>query len=556
MIPEGFLMAASYLKRLREESTQFFSNLSLPQKIGLGAFSVVAVGGLLSLVLWAQQPQWSTLYAELGNKDAGAMVDLLKEKHITYQLRNQPQGTQILVPAQTVHDLRLEMAAKDLPKEGGVVGFELFDKDTMGITNNLFDLNYQRALSGELARTIMQMDGVERARVHLAIPKKQLFTQLEEPATASVTLKLKSDNPLNAEQIKGISKLVANSVSGLAQKNVSVTDTQGHLLFDSEMFDSENGSEVTRVNTQRLEYQRTLEKRIRSDVEKMLVQVVGDGNVTVQAKAELNFDKEESVSKDFSPTTGTSPKTVQSLRSEKESQESGQGTQTSPGGVPGVTSNIPSYQETNSDQNSNYSRKEVVRNFEVPEVETKVVKSPGQLRRLTLSVAINSLAPALNSSPAGLPADDPILKNLRDLAVAAAGINIARGDSIAIHAMPFDDSNLRNEQAAMDQAANRELWKNILTTGVVALSVLALLILVYWAFGRRRVPREGELVAENAHLFLQKKSHLELEEPPELAGLTEATARRAQAVKGLTQMAHEDPARMARLLRAWMSEGS
>lgn len=139
-------MAASYFQRLREESTKFVTQLSLTQKLGLGGLSVAVVGGLIGLVLWAQQPQWTTLYAELGSKDAGAMVELLKEKTVQYQLRSQAQGTQILVPSQAVHDLRLEMAAKDLPKEGGVVGFELFDKDTMGITNNLFDLNYQRAL--------------------------------------------------------------------------------------------------------------------------------------------------------------------------------------------------------------------------------------------------------------------------------------------------------------------------------------------------------------------------------------------------------------------------
>lgn len=219
-----------------------------------------------------------------------------------------------------------------------------------------------------------------------------------------------------------------------------------------------------------------------------------------------------------------------------------------------MTSNIPTYQENQGDQNNSFSRKEVLRNFEVPEVQTKVVKSPGELRRLTLSVAINSLSPALNTSVAGLSPDDPIVKNLRELAVAAAGINVERGDTIAIHAVPFDDSSQRNEQAAMDQAANRELWKNLLTTGVVGLSILALLIVVYWAFGRRRRPVEGELVDEKVWLAARAISWLWMNR--ELAGLSEATARRAQAVRGLTQMAHEDPVRMARLLRAWMSEGN
>lgn len=543
-------MAASYFQRLRNETWKFLKDLSLSQKLGLGLIVLVSLTALVALVLWAQQPQWTTLYAELGHKDAALMVDYLKEKQVNYQLRSQPQGVQILVPAQQVHELRLEMAAQDLPKEGGVVGFELFDKDTMGFTNNLFDLNYQRALAGELARTIMQMEGVERARVHLAIPKKQLFSQLDDPPSASVTLRLKPDTSLSLEQVRAISKLVANGVPGLQEEQVTVTDTQGNLLFDREMLDPESGKGLTQVNTQRLEFQRTLEKRIRQDVEKMLVQVVGAGNVTVQVKAELDFDKQETLSKNYTATTGNNG--VAAVRSEKESSESGQGTQTAPGGVPGVTSNIPTYQEASTESDSSFTRKEVVRNFEVPEVQTKVIKSPGQIRRLTLSVAINSLAPALNSPSGAIRPDDPMLRNLRELAIAAAGINLERGDTIAVHALPFDDSDIRNEQEAMERAASREMWRNLMITGVVALGILALLLVVWLAFGRRKPLAEGELLDANTPLLPGQEEALALQEPE--STLDEASARRTQIIQGLTRVARENPARMARLLRLWMSE--
>lgn len=545
-------MAANYFQRLRNETSKFVKDLTLPQKLGLGVISLASMAALAALIVWAQQPQWTTLYAELGSKDAALMVDYLKEKQVLYQLRSQPQGMQILVPAQKVHDLRLEMAAQDLPKEGGVVGFELFDKDTMGLTNNLFDLNYQRALAGELARTIMQMDGVERARVHLAIPKKQLFSQLDEPPTAAVTLRLKPDASLSPEQVRGISKLVANGVPGLQEEHVTVTDTQGNLLFDREMLDAESGPGLAKVNAQRLEFQRMLEKRIRQDVEKMLIQVVGAGNVTVQAKAELDFDKQETVSKNYTATTGNTG--VSAVRSEKESSESGAGTQTVPGGVPGVTSNIPSYQEAGAESDSNYTRKEVVRNFEVPEVQTKVVKSPGQVRRLTLSVAINSLAPALNSPSGVLRPDDPMLQNLRELAIAAAGIDMQRGDTIAVHALPFDDTGLRNEQDAMEQAASREMWRNLMISGVIALGILALLLVVWLAFGRRKAVAEGELMEDESGSLAAREELLALQEAD--SSLDTALSKRAQVVQGLTQMALEDPARMARLLRLWMSENN
>ncbi|PKL74687.1 MAG: flagellar M-ring protein FliF, partial [Candidatus Melainabacteria bacterium HGW-Melainabacteria-1] len=292
-------MASGYFQRLRDEGRTFYLKLTRPQKWILGGASAAALTAVVVATIWLQQPNWSTLYADLSSKDAGQMVAWLKENKIPYQLNAQGQGAAVQVPADRVHDVRLQMAAQDLPREGGVVGFELFDQDKIGMTNRVFDMNYQRALAGELSRTIMQMDGVERARVHLAIPKKQIFTDLQEASTASINLKLSPLTQLNETQVKGIAKLVAGSVPGLEQKNVTITDGEGNLLFDAEMADGK--AQAALLNQEQLNLQKQVEAEIRGNVEQMLSRVVGRGRVNVQVKALLDFDREESVSKSFSP---------------------------------------------------------------------------------------------------------------------------------------------------------------------------------------------------------------------------------------------------------------
>lgn len=268
-------MASGYFQRLRNEGRNFYQSLTRSQRWLIGGASAAVVISLLVVGVWLQQPQWSTLFAHLDSKDAAQIVEQLKEENIPYQLQNQAGGTLIQVPAAQVHDLRLQMAAQDLPREGGVFGFELFDQDNMGLTNRSFDLNYQRALAGELSRTIMQLEAVERARVHLAIPRKQIFTDMQDPPTASVTLKLKPLASLGEEQVKGISKLVAGSVPGLEQKNVTITDASGNVLFDAEM--AEGTQSQARLNRQQLELQQANEQEIRQNVERILSRVVGSG---------------------------------------------------------------------------------------------------------------------------------------------------------------------------------------------------------------------------------------------------------------------------------------
>ncbi len=545
-------MASTYFRQLKDESQKFYSGLSRRQRWVLGGVGVIVFVGLLSLTFWLQQPNWGVLYSDLDSKDAGQMVAYLKENDVAYTVETKGVGTTVRVPQDRVHELRLQMAAQDLPLQGGVTGFEIFDQDSnMSMTNRVFDLNYQRALAGELARTIMEIDSVEKARVHLAIPPKQIFVQLQDPATASVTLKMKPMARLSETQVKGISKLVAGSVPGLEQSHVTIADTAGNLLFDADMAD--DSQNLAQLNRQQLELQRNVEKETRQNVERILSRVVGPGRVSVQVKALLNFDKEESVSKTYQPNDNPAGNNTRALRSEKEVIESGKGTEPVVGGVPGTGSNLPSYREQVTEGEAQYNRSNTTRNFEVPETQTKLTKDPGWVERLTLSVAVDSQSPAIDS-PEGLDRNDPLLKSLESLAMTAAGLDVKRGDTIAIYALPFENSVVEAERNAFEQSALREYWQQIALWVILGLLVLAgLITLLIWSSRRRRVQHEARLEEESLLGPIDQYPSLKAAHSPELL---EAVARRTQAVKSLTDMAREDPAHVARLLRLWMQESS
>lgn len=542
-------MASNYLQQLRDESRAWFLKLERTQRWLIGGGLALAIALITVMAIWSQQTNWSTLYSDVSSKDAGQIVAYLKENNIPYQVQTRGVSAVIQVPASQVHELRLQMAAQDLPREGGVLGFELFDQDKIGMTNRVFDLNYQRALAGELARTIMQMDGVEKARVHLAIPRKQIFTDLQEPTSASVHLQLKPLAELKEGQIKGISKLVAGSVPGLEQKHVTITDGEGKLLYDPSEDDGSQKNAL--LNQEQLNLQKQVESETRQKVEQILARVVGYEHLSVQVKASLDFDTEESVSKTYRPNDDPqSPENIRALRSEKVTREKGLGTEAQAGGNPGVVSNLPEYKQKNNQNQAAYERQDTTRNFEVPEVQTTRVKDLGQIKKLSLSVAIDSQSPAINS-PEGLDSEDPLVVNLRNLAEKAAGLDPKRGDTIAIYAMPFDNSELTRRQEAEARAEQLSFWAEAIKLGVIALVVLFVFgtLLFLWSRRRRKVDAEA---LENQGFFSDDyRPALEAAQDPEWQ---EAAIRRATTVRSLADLSKDDPARMARLLRVWMQE--
>ena len=533
-------MATNVFQKIRDDIQRFWQSLSGIQKAILGSLAVLSIVAIIVIGLWAQNPEWTPLYSKLDAKDAGDVVNKIKEAKIPYQLGD--NGTTILVPSKNVYDLRLQLATEGLPKHGQI-GFELFDKTNFGMTDFMQKLNYQRALQGELERTIGQNTGVEQVRVHLVMPAPELFQEKEKEATASVVLKLKPEVQLSETQVRSVSHLVSASVEGLKEENITITDTNGTILLDKEMLAKADDKDKMKLNTDQLDLQKKIEDKIKYNVQTMMDRIVGANNSVVRASAELDFDQEEINSESYTPNS--SNEDIKALRSQRNVEEAGQGKNVNPGGVPGVNSNIPSYQEVTNDGQTSFSRKDVTTNFEVPKSVTKHVKSPGKIKRVSVSVAVNNIDQT----------NTQMIEDIRKMVVAAAGIDLARGDNVSVTGYQFDTSAAEKTAAAMDAQDRQQFYLQLGGVILAIVALFALLASLRMAFGKKvpELPPPPETMPELLPL-LGAEDIFKLAEPDNILELTEAKAKREIAIKTIGEMVKNDPANMARLLKAWIEE--
>src|ERR1039457_7099633 len=253
----------------------------------VGVVVVLSILGFGTLIMIANRIDYKPLFANLSNEDTGEIVKKLKEQKVSYRIA--ADGKAILVPSDKVYDLRISLASEGL-RQGGVVGFEIFDRKNFGMTEFVQKLNYQRALQGELARTIMQIAGVEHARVHLAIPEKSLFKDNEKPPTASIVLQMKSGRLVRESEVQGIVHLVASSIEGMDPEQVTVLDSRGKVLSRTGPADVTGKMTGSMMETQR-GYEKNLEDRLQS----LLDKAVGSGKSVARVSSVLNFSQVEKV---------------------------------------------------------------------------------------------------------------------------------------------------------------------------------------------------------------------------------------------------------------------
>ncbi|MBN2705884.1 MAG: flagellar M-ring protein FliF, partial [Deltaproteobacteria bacterium] len=306
--------------------TEWFKSRNTSQKIGLLGGSAIIIIGLVTALLVSMATVYTPLYYNLSPENAAEVVDYLKRSRIPYRLAD--AGRTIKVSRNDVYEVRLELAGSQVMSGG--VGFEIFDKSNLGVTEFIQNINYQRALQGELARTITEIKQVESARVHLVLPKERLFSENQQDATCSVIVKLHPGARLKNEQVEGIMSLVAGSVAGLEQGKITVLDTYGSVL--SKDLGQRPGQTQLSVNEMnfRKEYEHNLEERLQS----MLERVVGRQKVVVRVSADLDFNKVEKTEELFDPDQVA----IRSEHRLTEKQLNQDGGET---GVPGVSSNVP-----------------------------------------------------------------------------------------------------------------------------------------------------------------------------------------------------------------------
>lgn len=396
---------------------------SLARKLSLIGVTLVSILLFAAIIMQSRVADYSLLFANLPNRDAGMVVEWLKDRKIPYRLED--GGKDIMIPADRVYEARLELAGSGLA-EGGV-GFEIFDKQSFGMTDFAQKVNYRRALQGELMRTITSLGPVEGARIHLALPEKRLFREQQQQATASVIVKLISGRSLKESQLQGIIHLVAGSVEGLESENVTVVDSSGKVLSKSRS-DAISGPMTPGM----LDYQQTVERRLEIRAQSLLDRALGAGNSLVRVTADVDFDQRERVEEALDPNGSV-------VVSEQASSERGSAQMS--GGVPGVVSNLQADGSQASSMTSTpSSRSEEVVNYELSKVVSKTVQSVGSLKSLSVSVLVaDKVAPsAEGAEPTATPRSDVELQGIEKMVRTALGINETRGDLISVVSMPFE----------------------------------------------------------------------------------------------------------------------
>ena len=352
-------------------------SMSMGKKIAVLGTVAAALAVIAVTFFWAQAPKFELLYSNLASEDIQAIEKKLKEDGIPYQFSQDKSA--ILVPAEKVHETRLKLASEGLPSSGGV-GFELFDKSTVGVTEFVQKLNYKRALQGELARTISQFPEVTRARVHIVVPEKTLFSEQQQKARASVVVALRPGKRLSDIQLQGITHLVASSIEGLDPREVTIVDGNGRLLSKPAELDPKMVA-----SSSQMEYEQILEKDLERKIQTMLERVVGQDKATVRVSSILNFAQVEHVEEKFDPD-------IQVPRSEQLGEDKTVSKSENTELSPGVGANLPAGAQTEparSTSSTESTKKNGITNFEINKTTTRTIEPLGSIKNLSVAVLVD-----------------------------------------------------------------------------------------------------------------------------------------------------------------------
>lgn len=530
---------------------RFMTEMNMSQRLAyLGAVALL-VGGFIALMLWVNQPDYQVLYSGLSQQDASAVVTKLKELKVPYQL--DAGGQTIRVPSESVYDTRLSLAGAGLPRGQGV-GFEVFNEVKMGTTEFVQKINYQRALQGELARTISSFGAVDAARVHIVMPRDSLFVEEEKKPSAGVVLRLAAGRALSQSQIQGIVHLVASSVPDLDENHISVVDTRGNLLFrkakDTEDFPSA-------LTASQLEYQRNVESRLRQKVESMLEEVLGAGKSSVRVSADIDFTRTSSVQQIFDPDRVA-------VRSETRSSDTSRNAGAAPGGSPDQRFALAARNATpnkTGGEGSSTERENETTNFEISTTRTQTMRPVGGLKRLSVAVVVDGTykqppegAEGEAAKPTYVARGADEMRQITALVRRAVGIDDKRGDVVTVENMP------RHIVASEAGMVGLPWWREYIKEyGRTALNIVLGLLFFFMVvrpllrYITSRAPRGGSALGEARRVGhgeelpageRERRELLEEEAKPAKLGVRDQ----------IRSLAAQDPERATSVLQAWIHE--
>jgi flagellar M-ring protein FliF len=518
-----------------ERARSTFGTISLGQKVVIGLLLAGLLLGGFFFFRWITAPTQAPLFSNLASSDASAIVDELNAGGVAYTLAD--GGQTIMVDKDAVYDLRLQMSGQGLPA-GQDTGYALLDEQ--GITTSEFQqqVTYQRALEGELSKTLESLAGVRSAVVHVALPKDEVFVTEQSKPTASVLLDLAPGTTLSGEQIQAVTNLVSSSVQDMEPEQVTVADATGRML-------AAPGTGITAASGDaRSQVEQEYEARLAANAKQILETVVGPGNAAVSVRADVDLSQRQSTSETYTYTDGTPP------LSSSTTTEGYTGSGTPVGGVLGPE-NMPDAAANAGGGTSTYDKTSTTENNAVDKTVETVESAPGSLNRLTVSVVMDeSVAGRLNQ------------QQIESLVGNAVGLDTARGDAITVASMPFDttaaDQAAAEMEAAREAESSAQMWSMIRTGGIAA--GIALVVLLVWLRSRRREEYEEEYEPlELSDDMLAELERLRVSSVREVSEVDnralELEAAERQKVRGeISTMVSERPDEVAAMLRGWLTE--
>lgn len=543
----------------------FINQLKINRKMLLLIVGVIVIAISSITYLWLKDDNYGVLFSNLNDKDGGEIISQLDKLNIPYKFSS--SGSTILIPQNQIYNTRLRIAQQGLPK-GGAIGFELLDKESFGMSQFNEQINYQRALEGELSRTIAIISSVDDARVHLAMPKPSLFVRERKFPSASVALTLLPGRALSQGQIDAIIHLISSSVPELQADKVTIIDQKGNLLTGERYRDSN-------VNIAQLEYSERIENLVRERVEKIIIPILGQQNVKVQVNADIDFSRQESTSEIYDPNSDASNQTI---RSKQQIENSQLASSNIIGGVPGALSNQPvptpsapidgelDSKDKDDKQKMYHLQSNKTLNFEVNRqvIHSKIPE--GRIKRLSVAVLVNykfisadeiTSANEENSEKEAVEKwvklDQEELTHIEALARQAMGFSDLRGDSLTVANLKFTDQ-IEDENAAMLFLQKHEVFDML----KVAIKYL-IYILIIWFVWRKvlrsiwiKIQRQylntdnsssdGTMASEDK---LDYKAHSKLQQK-----IFEDNMQQQQYIRKIVE---KDPRVLALIIRGWMN---
>lgn len=545
---------------LVQQAKEVWSRLPIQGRIAAVGSVAVTLALVGAIVYFSTQGEYGVLFSDLNPADAQTIVEKLKSENVPYTLSN--GGTTISVPTDRVSELRLQTASTGV-LSGGHVGFDLFDKTSFGATDFAQQVNYRRAVEGELAKTLEGMDEVDQARVHITPKKESVFSEKEEGAKASVMLRVRQGKELSNERTEAIVSLISSSVEGLDPSNVSVMDTRGRLLSDGRGTKSGSFGDAGAFSAQ-LESRRRFETETAARVVSLIEPIAGEGRVRADVGADVDFSQVEQTEEKYNPQS-------QVIRSQQTAQDVRTTSSSNPGRVVGARSNDPTAPPqpgpVPNSQTGNDQRTTSTTNYEIDKTIRRTIGGGGRVNRMTVSVLVDFKT--VNDVHTARSADE--IQKIRELVAAAVGIDENRGDSVVVQTMPFDKPQVEEAGASSWLENNRQLLPGAIKyAALVLVAILVLLFVIRPARKALRIamaaPGEPKLLtaggdlpdgrriddADLANLPPMTVADLEAMSRADVHG---AAARNVENVRTrLAEQALAEPELVAGTLRGWLRE--